>query len=186
VPNRSWTPEEEILPASWQISPSSEDTVAGVVGPFDAYVRLPSLPDYDHLRVLSRSLTSHTTTPESCWFAAWEGYGLQAQAISGSPRLALGDKRYFLFRGTSDDLVGLSQFLATAGLDETTAEVAINRGAVHVPNMWWPEDRAWTSGWHVDAAYLLIGGEEALIHDLLDIKAIRAARARGSDQLDMG
>lgn len=94
-------------------------------------------------------LARHTRTPERCWFGLWHGYG--RWDFDGFP----------VFETPGRDEVLLAGALADAGSPVRLDEFA------ELPDLWWPEDRAWCLGGDVDLVSTYVGGSPALIADLL-------------------
>jgi len=186
MPRRPWLPADRFEPEAW-LQALTGATVAGVVSSdFESYVRFDDLPHGEPLHVLARIMSEHTGTPERCWFLVWEGYSLNAAAIAGDPVFPLDDRRFYVFRGEVAELVDLAQYLATAGLDEETLARLNADGPSDLPSKWWPEDRAWVAGWHIDAAYLVVGCSDVMAERLLELKSLGARPASRVDPLEWG
>lgn len=65
----------------------------------------------DQLESISTVLTPHTTTPDECWFALWEGNTALDDIRATAPTAAVAGYSYFLFEGT-----GLTRSGHTAGI----------------------------------------------------------------------
>lgn len=185
---RTWHAERDPEPARWlSCALTASETVASVVPTwFQAYARLSSLPVADELVALQDVLARHTRTPQTCWFAMWEGHSTRADALRGMPTFGLRGLAYYLFRGAVGDLRSLAEYLGTAGLPDHLAASAVAGGAVHVPTNWWPEDRAWVAGWHIDAAYVVVGGSAELVGELVASSAITACAIGPTEPLAWG
>ncbi len=107
----------------------------------------------------------HTSTPDSVWFAIWEGHGfanatphIAWQApLDGLPAFetfSLGSpfRRYVLLRGPVE---------AAAQLHDPGEPGSFRR-----PDLWWPDDRRWFIATDTDFWSLYVGGDEALIDEL--------------------
>ncbi|WP_432029970.1 hypothetical protein [Streptomyces sp. 1222.5] len=114
----------------------------------------PTPPDV--AEALIPVLARHTRTPEHCWFGLWHGYG--RWDFGGLP----------VFETPGRDEVLLSGTLADAVSPVRTDEFA------ELPDLWWPEDRAWCLGGDVDLVSTYIGGSPALIADLLATPGLEA------------
>jgi hypothetical protein len=164
-----WGPEEV---ADWDYIVPSEELPKGVAV------------------VLVGLLSGFTTSPDACWFALWDGYGslgpghhvsyeidhlggreivedTRAEAeefwtmLETIPRLRTSlngpfwfpPRDYFLFHGPLRALTGFCF-----------------RGGWQPPNIWWPEDHAWSVGTDVDGYDTFIGGSaecvDAVLHHL--------------------
>ncbi len=134
-----------------------------VIGADDAYVDrsdhgLPGVWDEhpeegptppDVARALLPVLARHTGTADRCWFGLWCGYG----------RWDWG--RFPTFETPGRDEVLLAGRLADAGSPVTLDEFA------ELPDLWWPQDRAWIVGGDVDLVSTYVGGSPELVADLL-------------------
>lgn len=121
---------------------------------------------------LVRLLRGHTSTPERCWFAIWEGYGWDntrvlswtddpppevierlrdpvPAAVRAGPRVRLPARDYLLYCGPAE-----------AGLAFLPAKREL-------ADLWWPEDRAWFVYGDVDLSCTYVGGPEALVTELV-------------------
>ncbi len=115
------------------------------------------------LDVLATTAARHTTTPEACWFAVWEGsVGRSAHMTAGGwrnallrltgirqpvdlvpgpvppevlagPMLELPNRSYVLLHGSVADATGVLDLLWNQS-----------------PNLWWPEDRSWCVATEID------------------------------------
>jgi hypothetical protein len=94
-------------------------------------------------------LARHTETPEQCWFGLWSGYG--QWDWDGVPTFPTPGRDEVLLSGALADAV------SPASLDEFT----------ELPDLWWPQDRAWCVGGDVDLVSSYVGGSPELIADLL-------------------
>ena len=183
----------------------------GAIAPpgHDRYLRVEDLghghpgPEGDDLvRRLAAVLAQHTATPHHAWFAIWEGYGwlsgttlyfhppgwrglasrlhrrradraeaarrapLQA-TLAALPQLQLPHRTYHLLSGPVTAVNGI-----------------VEPGAVdrpQVPDLWWPDDRAWFVATDTDLDWTYVGGTVALSDALL---AALPERARPVDITD--
>jgi hypothetical protein len=136
-------------------------------------------------RALVGILNRHTSTPESCWFCLWEGYGdlhpggvAVLRAFAAGPakteppaapppiyppqhkRVNLPGRAYLLFHGSVRD------------------GQAWDEG----PNLWWPADRHWCVASEIDLPCTYVGGSTELINEVLshpEIEALPAAITHG-------
>jgi hypothetical protein len=119
------------------------------------------------LGALATILQAHTTTPDACWFALWDGYGDLGLSSDGGPaRLHLPGRSYLLYTGPV-----------------TAATAFATPGAPHAPTLWWPADRAWFVGSDVDLDSSYVGGTEATIDQLLRQPDIEALPTSADTQL---
>ncbi|HET6857791.1 MAG TPA: hypothetical protein VFH94_11970 [Streptomyces sp.] len=105
----------------------------------------------DVARTLIAVLSRHTRTPDSCWFGLWEGYG--HYDWDGVP----------VFRTPGRDEILLAGPLNDADSPTWDAPEA----PPEIPDLWWPQDRAWCVGGDVDLVSTYVGGSAACIADLL-------------------
>ncbi|MET9059450.1 hypothetical protein ABZX99_16685 [Streptomyces antibioticus] len=162
---------EDLGAARWlaELGPRQEDfgTVAGIAVPgFAAYVRVPHPASPDERPVSSAHpaegptpvgvarhllpvLARHTRTAERCWFGLWAGYG--RRSFDGVPCFETPHRERVLLSGPLDDVLSPVEPDAFAEL----------------PDLWWPQDRAWCVGGDVDLVSTYIGGSPELIAELL-------------------
>ncbi|MGW3497376.1 hypothetical protein [Streptomyces sp. NPDC001020] len=94
-------------------------------------------------------LARHTRTPEHCWFGLWNGYG-----------------RWEFDRFPSFETPGREEVLLAGTLIDAVSPVSLEEFA-ELPDLWWPQDRAWCLGGDVDLVSTYVGGSPALIAELL-------------------
>jgi len=156
------------------------------------------------VRPFVETLGRHTETPDRCWFCIWDGYGwiagsvsvglfgagLQAPAVrpsSGLPPEALERPRverplreYLLFEGTLESTKELGWRQGEV-LDREYPEGELELPAFspQVPDLMWPEDRAWFFATDTDFDWAYLGGGGQLIADRTAAlpNVTRAARA---------
>lgn len=154
------------------------------------------------LRVLCAHLAAHTTTPASCWFCLWEGYGhlhgspatasvtsvpkgmhappprtvppaLPPEVLSG-PKVRLPNRDYILFEGSLE---------AAAELSEPFGHRVGHMFFPQSPNLFWPDDHAWCVASEIDLFCTLVAGPEALIEALLADARLEAWRVEPGDPI---
>jgi hypothetical protein len=122
-------------------------------------------PSEGHLPVpvaarLAAVLARHTGAPEDCRFGRWDGYGFDAVALDGLPRLLLrGGHDVVLVRGTIADAV------------RNFAPEPHEQSA----NLWWPADHAWCVVTDIDLMSTYVGGTAACVADLLAADGLEVA-----------
>ena len=117
--------------------------------------RLPSEIADRLVTVLGR----HTSTPESCWFAVWEGFGdLRVRDNPGS-KFSIPGRTLILLHGHVGDLV---QTLSSVDWIYLS------------PNLWWPEDRAWCVATEIDFTWTYVGGAPECIQQVMDDPELEA------------
>jgi hypothetical protein len=123
-------------------------------------------------------LAAHTSTPSSCLFCLWDGWGWDTAMsavlpgevpipipdpvppeVRQGPRVRLAHRDYVLYTGPIDAA------LAFAGTPGQT------------PNLWWPADRAWCVASEVDLRWSYVGGTTALIDELVADPGLEALPA---------
>jgi len=117
--------------------------------------RTGELPESESA-MLAQVLVGRTTTPGSCNFAVWEGYGYPMAPPADGPTMKIPSRHHHLLRGALSDL----------GL-------AIERAAGLTPNLWWPDDRAWCVVSEIDFCWTYVAGSAEL-----------AAALEGHDNLE--
>jgi hypothetical protein len=121
-------------------------------------------PSEGHLPValaarLAAVLARHTTTPDSCLFGRWDGFGYDLKTPDVPPRLLLrGGHDVVLVRGTVADVV---RNLAPEPWEQSA-------------NLWWPADRAWCVDTGIDLRSTYVGGSAACVAELLGTPGIEA------------
>lgn len=112
-------------------------------------------------------LSTHTTTPDRCWFAVWEGFGgLDRGDVDA--RVDLPQRRYLLAGGPVD-----------AVMDPVPTIDDVDWGLS--ANLWWPEDRAWVVATEIDFAWTYVGGTPAAIDAVLADDRVEAFEAHLTD-----
>lgn len=156
------------------------------------------------LAALIDVLAAHTTTPDDCCFALWEGYGdihggeaaSFLSAFSGSP---LWPSRIFtkekplappppafgpeIMDGPLLTVGDLSYFLFAGPLSDAGQWGAASyRGGaprdINSPNLMWPADRAWFVTTAIEGTWTGVGGSTALIDALLRDDRLEVVRQR--------
>lgn len=105
-------------------------------------------------RIIVEHLRKATTTPDTCWFAMWEGFGGLDERVP--ERVELPNRNYLLYAGTIDRALD-----SPAPFDQS-------------PNLWWPEDRAWFVATEIDFDSTFVGGADSLIAALVSDKRLEA------------
>lgn len=131
----------------------------------------PGEPSPDLLDALATILRAHTTTPDACWFALWDGYGDlggDSGSAGGPARLRLPGRSYLLYTGPV-----------------TAATAFATPGAPHAPTLWWPADRAWFVGGDVDLDSTYVGGSAPMIEHLLQQPEVEALPTSADQRIAM-
>lgn len=157
--------------------------------PAEGHLALPQLT------ALCRALAPHTTTPDRCLMAVWEGWGA---LNGGSVRMTVVDGRVArtepVPRAFTDAEWDAPRFrlpgrdyLLVAGPLDAVADVA--RGPGHgdgdgqSPALIWPQDRAWCVGTEVDHDSTLVGGTREAVAAVLAEPALEAFPVGPDDPL---
>ncbi|MFI0228413.1 hypothetical protein [Streptomyces sp. NPDC017086] len=107
-------------------------------------------------RALLPVLARHTRTPERCWFGLWHGYG-----------------RWDWDRFPTFGTPGREEVLLAGRLADVVSPVAMDEFS-ELPDLWWPQDRAWIVGGDVDLVSTYVGGSAELIAGLLAAPGLEA------------
>jgi hypothetical protein len=98
-------------------------------------------------------LGRHTSTPESCWFAPWRGFGWLRVPERDAAKFSLPNRDMVLLHGRLEDVL------------QTLEEVD---WIYLAPSLWWPEDRAWFVATEIDFNWSYVGGTRDCIQSILD------------------
>jgi len=175
----------------------------GTSGEQSTYTPDPGELAPDLVSALAVVLRRHTDSPNRCWFCVWEGGWItgpgailtatnapssvraEAQreweaawqpffgdhAIEGQ-RVRLPGRNYHLFKGPLDAIheIGEQRHWRDASHFDP-----------HSPNLWWPDDHTWCVATDIDLDSTYIGGEIALIDELLADPSFEALAVNASD-----
>jgi hypothetical protein len=151
-------------PVRWSDVASWEGTTAHPLMQFHRVAKLPwpDIPDWgnapsegtlppaegDRLVAILRAFRS---TPNLCYLALWEGYGVsELNVLANRPRLILTHRNYFLFVGALDNVMSMSV------------------GDFHQPpNLWWPRDQTWCVATDIDSNATYIAGSAACVDRII-------------------
>ena len=165
----------DLEPVRWSQMASRTGRTAHPLMQFPRIANLPlnEFPDWDmppsegeipaaEAERLVANLRPFTSTPDRCYLALWEGFGVpELRAFDAFPRLRVPHRAYFVFLGPID------------------AVATLTLGDFHQrPNLWWPEDRAWCVATDIDLFETDIAGTDACIQRLLadpDLEIYRVA-----------
>ena len=135
-------------------------------------------PDYGSIpetecSTLVDALRGFTSTPDSCFFGLWEGYGnIDTRLYKARARVRAPGRDYLLFRGPIDAIMA---FLAGDG-----------RFWGRSPNLWWPEDHAWCVATDIDLCDTYVGGSQKCIKAILTNPHLEALPTSLDARLDLG
>ena len=172
-------------------------TVGGIVpGGYDAYLlldfRIEDELGWDGTSrlfgQLVPSLTRHTSTPEDCWFAVWEGYGFgtsmtmlavhpdddhdpallerEQRRLREEDRRRHEEARAALSTVPMFDLPHRRYYLVQGAVGAAAEMQAPDGLFPQPPDLWWPDDRQWFVGGDTDLDWCFVAGPRALIADL--------------------
>jgi hypothetical protein len=130
--------------------------VAPQPGVFDAAPPVGSLPR-DHVELLVPVLARHTTTPQACWFASWEGWGDIRADVASAPKFHVPQRSYHLVAGPIE--------AATESVNEHVEQSA---------SLWWPDDHAWCVATEIDFDTTYIGCDETCSGEILRLPSLEA------------
>lgn len=123
-------------------------------------------PWHDQLESIIEVLARHTTTPDECWFAVWEGNTALDDIRDTAPTAAIAGYDYFLLKGpvsrAADTLEGLS------------------------PNLWWPSDHTWCVAQHFDFPCAYLGGSTETVSDILALAEVESRPVRVNQNITAG
>lgn len=130
---------------------------SGQPGVFDYPPDVGSLPQ-EQAAVLAPVLARHTTTPDRCWFAIWNGFGDLPHEVRQAPTFTAPHREYHLLSGSADAL----------------AEAASDSLPNQSPNLSWSDDRAWCVATEIDLDTTYIGCDDACCDEILALPALEA------------
>ena len=130
------------------------------------------------VRVIASRLSDHTTTPLTCWFAMWSGWGELSGGVGslygvGGPISELKMRWRTRQEGkrarreaarfkTFPLLGGQRSYLLFNGAVEDASRFDLGHG-FRCPALSWPDDRAWFVHTEIDAMSTYLGGSRALV-----------------------
>ncbi|MCZ4562646.1 hypothetical protein O4160_17525 [Rhodococcus sp. IEGM 1401] len=123
-------------------------------------------PWRDQLESVSTVLTRHTTTPDECWFAVWEGNTALDDIRATAPTAAIAGYNYFLLKGPVSR--------ATDTLERLS------------PNLWWPSDHTWCVAQHFDFPCAYLGGSTETVSDILALAEVESRPVRVNQNITAG
>ncbi len=136
-----------------------------LMGDADVQEPYPGTLPVELMAPMVEALRAHTTTPERCWFAVWEGHGCSASWVLEAPAFEVPGRRMRLFAGTVDDI---RRSFCTPPFHQSA-------------NLWWPDDQAWCVSTEIDFAWTYVGGPSACIDAVLARPELEAVEASPTD-----
>lgn len=208
----AWVGAEDVSPVTWSEIASANGRVAHPEMQFHSLVpkghiermgnvleRQPGLwesspevgsLDPDVVERLLPVLREHTQTPDRCWFAFWDGWGIPVlmTAHGGSeaqpraprnehdrwnaPQFSIPGRDLLLFAGSIDD--ALESFYEPYVPGHLFPQSAY---------FWWPEDRAWCVATEIDFMSTYIGASEGCVEALLKTPGIETLPVSIADRI---
>jgi len=157
-------------------------------GLFDSWPRTGTLR-LDDARALVHVLARHTTTPERCWFAAWEGFGslkdgsMVIVGVSGAAAEPASPE-FYREKPTEHRTLKLPNrgyYLATGRLEAALETVYGVRCDYQSASLWWPDDQAWCVATEIDFDWTYVGGSKECVAAVLSSPALEALPAQLND-----
>ncbi|MFH8611539.1 hypothetical protein ACH4D5_29065 [Streptomyces sp. NPDC018029] len=146
----------ELIGADDRLLYRNDDTPA-VPGVWDEHPH-EGPPPADVARALIPVLARHTRTPDRCWYGLWAGYG----------HVEWGDVPVF-------HTPGREEVLLAGPLDDADSPApGTHEGVPDLPDLWWPEDRAWCVGGDVGLVSTYVGGSAECVADILATAGLEA------------
>lgn len=124
-------------------------------------------------RALVASLRDHTTSPDLCWFAVWDGFG--DLPYLPAPRLEHPGRSYVVLRADLD-----------AAAQPLWEQPGPGAARYQSPNLWWPDDRAWVVATEIDFRWTYVAGSEACVAAIVGNEGIEAYEVDPEDRADIG
>jgi hypothetical protein len=101
---------------------------------------------------LAAILPAYTRTPDSCWFAVWEGFPDARERVGYAPSFSVPNRELLLLHGAVDDVL---------------ANLSYTEWSYRSPTFWWPDDRAWCVVTEIDFTWTYVGGSVACVDQIL-------------------
>jgi hypothetical protein len=133
----------------------------GQPGVFDQPPETGNLPR-ELLDPLTEVLAGQTSTPGSCYFAVWEGWGWLPPEVRSAPPFSVPQRSYHLLAGPVEAVLELADAWQPLGTPQS-------------PNLWWPQDHAWCVATEVDLKTTYIGADRSCAQELISVPAVEAA-----------
>ena len=125
-------------------------------GVFDQAPNVGSLPR-EQIELLVSVLGRHTATPQTCWFASWDGWGDIRADVASAPKFHPAPRSYHLLAGPIES--------ANESMSEHSEQSA---------SVWWPDDHAWCVATEIDFDTTYIGCDERCCKEILSVSEIEA------------
>lgn len=119
-------------------------------------------------RSLWQALAPHTTTPDRCWFAVWDGFGDLRPGVQSAPAFDLPHRRLHLFSGAVEAI-------------ETSFCGVSDWPRYQSANLWWPDDHAWCVATEIDFVTTYIAGTHEAVTTVVGDTALESDVVEPSD-----
>ncbi|MGW6530913.1 hypothetical protein [Streptomyces venezuelae] len=156
----------ELIGAEDRLLYRNDDTPA-VPGVWDEHPHEGPTPG-DVARALVPVLARHTGTPDRCWYGLWAGYG--HIDWDGVPVFPTPGREEILLSGPLDDA-------------DSPAPGSVD-GVPELPDLWWPEDRAWCVGGDVGLVSTYVGGSARCVAEILATPGLEAYEVDETSAVD--
>lgn len=150
-------------------------------GLWDQTPELATLP-LRHTQRLCELLAGHTSTPERCWFAIWEGYGDLPAPLRelDVPRLEMKHRAMIVLTGP------LSALPATSFDEDSYIPGWMNHAdGYKSPSLWWPQDRSWCVASDVDLQSTYLGATAECVGQLIDDGELKISEVAADQSVAM-
>jgi hypothetical protein len=133
----------------------------GQPGVFDQPPETGNVPR-ELLDPLPEVLAGHTSTPGTCYFAFWTGWGWLPPEVRSAPTFSVPQRTYHLLTGPVE---------AVRELADAWQPLRTPRS----PNLWWPQDHAWCVATEVDLKTTYIGADRSCAQELIALPGVEAS-----------
>lgn len=116
-------------------------------------------------QALHQILAAHTTRPDLCWFAVWDGWGCLDATMRSSPAFILPNRRYHLF------------YSSITAIEVSFCHSPSNQSA----NLWWSDDCAWCVATEIDFMSTYVAGTTAAIDAISACTMLEVDRVEPTD-----
>ena len=127
-------------------------------------------------RVAMQVLRGHTTTPERCWFATWEGWGGLADFVTTAPAFDLPHRTYLLVAGPIE-----AALESVINPPPEVVELGLPWPHYQSANLWWPDDRAWCLATEIDFESTYVAATRTCVDQLLADEHLEVYEVAASD-----
>lgn len=129
-------------------------------------------------------LREHDRKNQPVWVTFWEGFGELEDLYLGHPTSGNPQRRYWVFRSSTAEIVNLCSDVSMAARDRAfRSQRPLDRHQFFSPAQCWPVDHAWAFGTDVDDFEALVGGPRNLIDRILKDPSFEAFEMRPDDRI---